>query len=338
MKNKMISSPKQRQSEPCPSELQLDLSLLQKTSPHQEHTQSCSQCQKLVNLREKHFAEVSHRPDFEAFAQSIKDSLALSSSSSRFQKESPEPHFSEKRATNRMLSIKGWGSFLRSWPKLSWVAASLILFFFASDLHRLEFTTRSPQNHSSKSKRPGKNPAPKSRKRQVSIKRANPRMTPISKRNPPGLFVPKNALHVRLLHYAKNTQNSRLTSHLEKLAPGTFIQFDLRVFRKLHLMIASINQKGEISLFVPLEGQKSLLVSSGVQPLPANGSLELDKYLGLERIFVAVSLRSFHAGQLKTSMKKAFHKAKKELSKMSLLEDFRVVSFLIQKVPSANKQ
>jgi hypothetical protein len=109
------------------------------------------------------------------------------------------------------------------------------------------------------------------------------------------------------IHYAKDG---------EILCPSALIQFHYQLIEQGHLMIVSLNEKGDIFSFVPFQGKKSVDIDTIKGYLPRAGSLELDDYIGLERFFLFWSSRPFSLQELKSSLKQDWKNAHKDLRKM----------------------
>lgn len=86
---------------------------------------------------------------------------------------------------------------------------------------------------------------------------------------------------------ARHTQNGSV------LFPGDVIQFKYTFLQPTHIMIVSLNQKGEVFPFVPLNGKESIRIPAGTGTLPKRLSLILDRYTGPERFFFFGSRNSF---------------------------------------------
>jgi len=96
----------------------------------------------------------------------------------------------------------------------------------------------------------------------------------------------------------------------EVLYEGDQIQIQYHFPRKMHMMVASINQKGEVSIFAPLSGKKSMMTPKEKGHF---APLELDDYIGLERIVAFASETPFEASSIKKHLQQAFQKAGKDL-------------------------
>ena len=68
----------------------------------------------------------------------------------------------------------------------------------------------------------------------------------------------------------------------DTLSPGDQIQLTYENHRAMHMVVASINHKGEVSILAPLEGKSSQRVAIGKGAFEV---LELDDYIGQERLF-----------------------------------------------------
>lgn len=86
---------------------------------------------------------------------------------------------------------------------------------------------------------------------------------------------------------ARHTQNGSV------LFPGDVIQFKYEFLQPTHMMIVSLNQRGEVFPFVPLNGKESIRVPAGTGTLPKRLSLILDGYTGPERFFFFGSRKPF---------------------------------------------
>lgn len=133
--------------------------------------------------------------------------------------------------------------------------------------------------------------------------------------------VPKGKWHpeIRMLHYSKGNQHSRWTEKAEVLHPGDLIQFDYHFKKPVYLMILSMNQKGMINQIVPFGKIKSALFQAGQRTIPKDGSLELDNYLGEERIFVIYNKKPFQLEKVRKDLQKAYKLSQKRLAKMNNL-------------------
>jgi len=126
----------------------------------------------------------------------------------------------------------------------------------------------------------------------------------------------KQVPQIRLLHKFKQNRLSFYTKDGQTLAPGDLIQFDYRTPHPIQLMIASINEKGEISVFAPPLGTKSTPITQKEGTLPNNSSLELDDYIGKELFVIAYQRNAFTAAFLKQELSKVFSSSGSNLLKM----------------------
>lgn len=154
--------------------------------------------------------------------------------------------------------------------------------------------------------------------------------TPVKRQTVPSA-VAKNLFSVRMLHIQPGQTKSSWTHHQAVLEPGALIQFELHLYKALHVAVLSINQKGVISAFVPLSAKKSIYKPQGKQSLPYKGSLELDDYIGLERIFVLFSKHAFSMNTARKHIRQAYIRARRNIKKMQTLPDWRCHTLLIRK-------
>jgi hypothetical protein len=137
-----------------------------------------------------------------------------------------------------------------------------------------------------------------------------------------------------MVHLRKGSRYSQWATHHQTLRPGDLIQFAYQMPTTLHLMIVGINNKGEVSAFFPLGGDKSVPMPPGKGTLPQGNSLELDDYIGQERLFMITSTRPFSFALIKRSLQVGYLRNGRELSRFQDLPGpWQVQSILIHKVP-----
>jgi hypothetical protein len=100
------------------------------------------------------------------------------------------------------------------------------------------------------------------------------------------------------------------------------VRFGLTVKRKWYMMVASINEKGEVSLYVPHPSRMAIHVKEGRHRFPENKSIPLDAYTGRERFVMVGSTKSFHFSQLKDALQQAFRASNQDLNKLVRVEGF----------------
>lgn len=120
-----------------------------------------------------------------------------------------------------------------------------------------------------------------------------------------------------------------------QLYPGDLVQFSYHLEEPLHLMIVSLNNRGEVFPFVPFRGTESIYVKSGKGTLPRNISLKLDQYIGPERFFIIASKDHFRYKEVQETLLTQWKRQDKDLihwpehtSKWSIVQ-----SILIYKRP-----
>ena len=128
-------------------------------------------------------------------------------------------------------------------------------------------------------------------------------------------------IEFKTLYLRRGATRSFQAAPSQVLHPGDFIQFAYSAGRPHHVMIVSLNDKGEVSLFVPFsQSKQSYRVDSGRGLLPdALGTLELDDYIGKERIFFVYASKSFTFAQLKRTIEQSFQQADRSVEKLKAL-------------------
>ena len=115
----------------------------------------------------------------------------------------------------------------------------------------------------------------------------------------------KGAVSIQLLH-ARKTEfgfaHKQLTHDGTILSEGDLVQLQYNFKQKTHVMMLSANQKGELSVFVPLGKRHSVAVSPGKGHLPSTGSLELDDNKGEEVFFLLYAPKPFTLSQVKQAL------------------------------------
>lgn len=122
----------------------------------------------------------------------------------------------------------------------------------------------------------------------------------------------------------------------DALSPGDQIQLTYENNRPMYMVIASINEKGEVSILAPLDGKTSQRLDAGKGAFEV---LELDDYIGQERLFALSALSSFSVTQAKASLKRAFAAAGGKLKQIQTIKGPWMVgwSLLIRKQPRSTK-
>lgn len=98
------------------------------------------------------------------------------------------------------------------------------------------------------------------------------------------------------------------------------VLFQYDVPDTMYVMMISLNQKGETTLFVPLGAKKSISVKKKGY-LPRTGSLELDDYVGAELFFLVAAPRVFSVAQLKGLIHRAYQSHGRNWHQISGLEN-----------------
>lgn len=137
---------------------------------------------------------------------------------------------------------------------------------------------------------------------------------------------------LRALYFRKGSPYSKWAKSKQTLAPGDFLQFSLHTSLRAHAMIVGMNQKGEVYVVVPFQGKVSRVLDAGRVRLPAEGSFELDDYLGWERFYLFTAKKSFTFQQVKGSLQRSFVASGKAIRTLRAVPGpWDVTSLLIQK-------
>jgi len=130
-----------------------------------------------------------------------------------------------------------------------------------------------------------------------------------------GVFV--ESIHSHQINGRHNWKHK--TSDEDILYPGDLMKFSYQLSDDFQMMIVSVDQNGKVSIFVPFGERSSMLVKAGKGSLPVQeDSLELDDFIGKERIFVLYSKHRFWYKDVKRSLQRVFQE-KKVLSKVKLI-------------------
>lgn len=119
-----------------------------------------------------------------------------------------------------------------------------------------------------------------------------------------------SSLDVVMLHARARPNKPRVnfsftqqTQQGSVLHPGDLVQFVVTAKQPTHLMVLSVNQKGEVFVYAPFKGKTSLLVEPGKSTFPRSAAFELDDVLGWERFFVVSSSKAFALQQIQSKLK-----------------------------------
>jgi hypothetical protein len=148
-----------------------------------------------------------------------------------------------------------------------------------------------------------------------------PQTSQIFPRNVPQMTAKHTKAVFGVVHFREGQRYSRWTNNQQSLQPGDLIQFAYQIPIEMNLMIVGINNKGEVSAFFPLGGKKSVKIRAGTGTLPNNQqSLELDDYIGKERLFMVTSHKSFLFKSLQHSILQSYFGAWGDVEKMKHIE------------------
>ncbi len=152
----------------------------------------------------------------------------------------------------------------------------------------------------------------------------------------PRTFIPKSGTPSFQLYHSRYTPQGYLHKQATRLGEPLFardgVQLSYQVPGATHVMLISVNERGETSVFAPLGGASSIQVQPGTGTLPRDTSLALDNYLGLERFFVLYSDQPFATSAVKQAVQQAFLQANQSLQAMkSLPGPWKIQTLLIRK-------
>ncbi|TNE52563.1 MAG: hypothetical protein EP343_00075 [Deltaproteobacteria bacterium] len=146
-------------------------------------------------------------------------------------------------------------------------------------------------------------------------------------------LVPKasDGLDAHLLWMSPGQTKAKRARYKQVLLPRDLVQFVYEVPGPRYVMIAGINQQGEVFLLYHVQ-EKSVKVSRLQGSLPQGESFRMDNYVGLERYFLVASTKPFAWSSLKQALLRTWSKQGKSLSRFrTLAGPWQVMSFLIEK-------
>ncbi|MCK6546453.1 DUF4384 domain-containing protein [Myxococcota bacterium] len=118
----------------------------------------------------------------------------------------------------------------------------------------------------------------------------------------------------------------------EALRAGDLLRFAVDAPKRGHVVVANLDARGRFSLYAPARPGETLVVEAGAnQVLP--GSIELDDFVGAERIFVLFSERPIDPAAVERALVDAYAGAKGDLAALPRPRlDAHVASVSITKV------
>lgn len=109
------------------------------------------------------------------------------------------------------------------------------------------------------------------------------------------------------------------------------IRFQFDLSKPLYTMVVSLNQRGEISLYLPYPQRQARLLNKGAHRLPRDKAIPLDEYTGSE-LFIAVGhTKAFTFSQVKNKLKALYQKCQGQLQNCKKLEGFTWQKLLLLK-------
>jgi hypothetical protein len=119
----------------------------------------------------------------------------------------------------------------------------------------------------------------------------------------------------------------------QHLHPGDFVQLRYKLPLQKHVMVVSLNERGELFVYYPFKGTHSIRVESGEGTLPPQHAWELDDILGLERMFVVASDAPFSLKSLRKALFTSYRQHGKQLESLTDLSGpWWVKSLLLRKM------
>jgi len=122
------------------------------------------------------------------------------------------------------------------------------------------------------------------------------------------------------------------------LRPGDLVQFSYKLPSPRHVMILSLNQRGELFSFIPFKGQASVYIDEPQGTLPKGTSLVLDRYIGPERFLMVSASKPFTFGQISYVLQRIWTRRQKQLTgwpksaeQEPLLKGWQVTTLLVHK-------
>ncbi|MCB9639754.1 MAG: DUF4384 domain-containing protein [Myxococcales bacterium] len=132
--------------------------------------------------------------------------------------------------------------------------------------------------------------------------------------------IAKSALPSIRLLFARKTKegfvHKRAADPQTILQEGDIVQFSYEAPQAMHLMVVSINKKGDVSLYLPFEQRKSLAIPQGKGFFPPDSSLVLDDYQGPELFLFFSAQKPFSFKRIQSMLKQAYHRAQGRLDQL----------------------
>jgi len=293
----------------CPSEYWLDRWQLKAgltpsfEAQLESHLAGCTSCQRRMEQREQSEEGMLMRPDFEEVFARARERWCGPASRQASAAASPAPR--------SLLQVwLQWG-----WRGVPWavVAAIGVVLWFP------RFSAR--QGQPLPLERSAPTPGP-------------PLGSPARRGTQASGRVKKGADAIAMLYYVKGSKQSRYARDQQRLHPGDLIQFVYRLRRPAYVMVVSLNQRGEISSFVPLHQTSSVLTPQRRGAFPPSSALQLDDYLGLERIFMLLAPTPFTLRRVKAALRRGYRQAGRDLHRLTALSGpWQAHTLLIHKHP-----
>jgi len=333
--------------EDCPSELRWARFVTHRLPPHeiqelQQHIEVCETCRQRNQERVESNTFLHQQPNWQALLEKGEKRLAKIGKQALFQTNKGDPQHPISQQKEWLQKIQHFWKGTIRWNPIFWgegfasVVVVMLIFWGLSGSIQLLKTPHPnllPKQHARKKHSSSPRLTPRKvktkPKKQKAINKGNPKGRSLSKRTLPPK-VQRN--RVEMVHYRLGSKISQKTQNNEVLYPGDLIQFSYSLTKPTWVMIVSVNSKGEFSVFAPLGGKKSILVQKGAGNFPKKGSLELDDYIGYERLWILHSAQAFDLKKVQVQLRGMLKVTKVLLKQPKRLPGFEQVdTILIQK-------
>jgi len=294
----------------CPSELRWDRYDANELSMEERrkmrlHLAACPLCQKRRQVREENLLFLQQQSNWpprqlvESIGEPVQELAPLEQQDSLFlqRKQEPTPSLWE-----RLSAIRWWWA-----PALA--PLLLLLLWLPDGKVPSEFSKNRSKAHLKKKLHISKQPPVKRAIRKKPKKKPSKILGNPKSKQP----------WVQMLHYRLGEKRSRWTREGEVLHPGDLVQFEYNVSKPLQLMIVSVNQKGEFSVYAPLGGKRSLKLPGTKGTFPERTSIELDESIGTERLWMLTSTKVLTKESVLRAVMKSYKRAKGDLKNLGEL-------------------
>lgn len=137
-----------------------------------------------------------------------------------------------------------------------------------------------------------------------------------------------------VIFFAKRSEssNARILRPLDAIYPDDTLRLQVSLSRSLHLMVLSIHEGGEVSLYWPYPHEEAERLEAGEHKLPKDSSIPLDTTTGQEIFLVVGHEKAFSFSRAKTAALAAYRQTAGKLSNLPPLQGFsRQTTLLLSK-------